>query len=60
MIVIDKVCPQRLPASGHVDRNYVGVSAMKSVPSGRDRANTLRKGINDAIDTLAKAVDSVA
>ena len=32
---------------------------MKSVPSGRDRANTLRKGINDAIDTLAKAVDTV-
>lgn len=32
---------------------------MKSVPSGRDRANTLRKGINDAIDALAKAVDTV-
>ena len=32
---------------------------MKSVPSGRDRANTLRKGINEAIDTLAIAVDTV-
>ena len=32
---------------------------MQNLPSGRDRANTLRKGINDAIDTLAKAVDSV-
>lgn len=32
---------------------------MKSVPSGRDRANTLRKRINEAIDALANAVDTV-
>ncbi len=32
---------------------------MQNLPSGRDRANKLRKGINEAIDTLAKAVDCV-
>jgi len=32
---------------------------MENLPSGRDRAKELRKGIDDAIDRLAKAVDSV-
>ncbi len=32
---------------------------MENLPSGRDRAKELRKGINEAIDRLAKAVDDV-
>ena len=59
MNVIDKVCPAIALTIRGTWTESVRDSAMKSVPSGRDRANTLRKGINEAIDTLAKAVDSV-
>ena len=59
MIVIDKVCPAIATTIRGTWTESIEDSAMKRVPSGRDRANTLRKGSNDAIDTLAKAVDTV-